>query len=247
MNSANNRKQMSDERKKRVLKAIIKHFIQTAEPVGSNTILVSYQFHVSPATIRNDMAALENEGYIQQPHTSAGRIPTDKGYRLYVDEMADYKKARIAAKKTLSTIREQYKLEQVRERLHEAVSLLARATNTVSFATTPDNPRTFFLGMSNVLKQPEFVHDSMRASQVIEVLEKHDNFVKTLAELKTTKKVRTFIGEENIIPQIQSCSIIVAEYEKDGYSGYIGLLGPKRMDYAYNIVLLEEIKKLLEQ
>ncbi len=236
---------MSEERKKRVLQAIVKHFIDTAEPVGSNTILVSYQFHVSPATIRNDMMSLESSGYIKQPHTSAGRIPTDKGYRIFVDEMADYKKARKEALLALKTIREQYKVEKVKEQLYDAVSLLARATKAVSFATTPDNPRTFFLGMSNVLRQPEFSQDSVRASEVIEVLERGDNFVKTLGSLKITDKVRTFIGEENILPQIQSCSIIVSRYEKDGFKGYLGILGPKRMNYAYNIVLLEEIKKLL--
>ena len=76
---------MSEERRKKVLNAIVKHFIQTAEPVGSQTILVSYHFHVSPATIRNDMMSLEEQGYIYQPHTSAGRVPTDKGYRAFVD------------------------------------------------------------------------------------------------------------------------------------------------------------------
>lgn len=238
---------MSEERKKKVLQAIVKHFVQTAEPVGSNTILVSYQFHVSPATIRNDMMTLEKEGYILQPHTSAGRIPTDKGYRLFVDEMADYEKARKEALKALTNIRQEYKVEKVREQLYDAVSLLARATNLVSFATTPDNPRTFFLGMSNVLKQPEFAQNSVRACEVIEVLEKSDNFVKTLAELNITTKIRTFIGEENILPQIQSCSIIVTKYKKDGFEGFLGLLGPKRMNYAFNIVMTEEIKKLLEQ
>lgn len=236
---------MSEERKKQILQAIINHFVETAEPVGSNTILVSYQFHVSPATIRNDMMSLEEDGYIFQPHTSAGRVPTDKGYRLFVDEMADYKKARKEALQTLNHIRQQYKIEKVRERLYDAVSLIARATNSASFATTPDNPRTFFLGMSNILRQPEFLDNSVRASEVIEVMERGDNFVKTLSSLNINETARTFIGEENILPQIQSCSIIVTEYTDDGYTGYLGILGPKRMNYAYNIVLLEEIKKLL--
>lgn len=237
---------MSEERKKQVLKAIVKHFIETAEPVGSNTILISYQFYVSPATIRNDMMSLEKSGHIYQPHTSAGRVPTDKGYRLFVDEMADFKKARQEATQALKSIRDEYKAVKVREQLHEAVSVLARATNSVSFATTPDNPHTFFLGMSNVLKQPEFSHDMIRASEVIEVLERGDNFVTTLSNLKINDSVRAFIGEENILPQIQSCSIIVTKYEKDGFKGYLGILGPKRMNYAFNIVMLEEIKKLLK-
>ena len=236
---------MSEERKKQILQAIINHFVATAEPVGSNTILVSYQFHVSPATIRNDMMSLEEDGYIFQPHTSAGRVPTDKGYRLFVDEMADYKQARKEAMQALTQIRQKYKAEKVREKLYDAVSLLARATNCASFATTPDNPRTFFLGMSNVLRQPEFLDNSVRASEVIEVMERGDNFVKTLSSLNINESARTFIGEENILPQIQSCSIIVTKYTNEGYTGYLGILGPKRMNYAYNIVLLEEIKKLL--
>lgn len=238
---------MSEERRKQVLRAIIKHFVETAEPVGSNTILVSYKFQVSPATIRNDMAALESEGYISQPHTSAGRIPTTKGYRLFVDEMADYKKARKEAKSALQKATEGYNVQKVREQLFDAVNLISRASGQASFATTPDNPRTFFLGMSNMLRQPEFSHNTVHASEVIEVFERSNNFVKTLSELETTKKVRTFIGEENILPQIQSCSIVVAEYEKEGLKGYIGILGPKRMNYAFNIALLEEIKKLLEK
>lgn len=236
---------MSEERKKEVLGAIIKHFVKTAEPVGSNTILVSYRFHVSPATIRNDMMYLEKGGYIFQPHTSAGRVPTDKGYRTFVDEMIDMEKARAEAKKVLEKVKAQYDLKKMREELYDAVSLLARATNAVSFATTPDNPRTFFLGMSNMLKQPEFSQNTIGASEVLEVMEKSDNFVKTLESLDISEDTKAFIGEENILQQIQSCSIIVTRYEKNGFIGYLGILGPKRMNYAFNMVMIEEIKKLL--
>lgn len=238
---------MSDERRKKVLQAIVKQFVQTAEPVGSKTVLVSYKFHVSPATIRNDMMALEKEGYIIQPHTSAGRVPTTKGYRLYVDEMADYENARQKALETLGAVQKQYAVNKMREQLYDAVSLLSQATKLVSFATTPDNSRTFFLGMSNVLKQPEFSRDAVHASEVIEVLEKSDNFIQTLESLEIDDSIKTFIGEENIIEQIQSCSIIVTKYKKNEFEGFFGLLGPKRMNYPYNIVLVEEIKKLLDK
>jgi len=192
------------------------------------------------------MMALEKEGYIEQPHTSAGRVPTDKGYRLFVDEMADYDGARSNALQLIKTIQQDLAVSKVRELLYDSVNLLSRATNLVSFATTPDNPRTFFLGMSNVLKQPEFSKDAVQASEVIEVLEQGDNFIQTLNNLEIDDSIRTFIGEENIIEQIQSCSILVSRYQKAGFSGYIGILGPKRMNYPFNIVLLEEVKKLLE-
>ena len=238
---------MHEDRKKLVLSAIVKHFIETAEPVGSQTILVSYKFHVSPATIRNDMVALEDEGFIYQPHTSAGRVPTDKGYRVFVDEMADYEGARREALQVLKTIQLEYKVEKLREQLYDAVSIMARATDLVSFATTPDNPRAFFLGMSNVLRQPEFAGDTVRASEVFEMLERGDNFVSTLNSFNISDSVKTFIGEENILSQIQSCSIIVSRYSKDNFDGYLGILGPKRMNYPFNIAIVQEIKKLLEK
>lgn len=238
---------MSEDRKQEILRAIVKHFIKTAEPVGSQTILVSYRFHVSPATIRNDMASLEKEGLIYQPYTSAGRIPTDSGYRMYVDKITDYKAVKKKALETLDVIRKQYKAEQIKEHIFDAVSLLSRATENVSFATLPDNERTFYLGLSNVLRQPEFATDNIRASQVVEVLENNDNFRSILDKLDISDSVKTFIGKENILEQIQSCTLMVTSYKKGGFRGYMGILGPTRMNYSFNRAILEEIKRLFEK
>jgi transcriptional regulator of heat shock response len=235
------------DRKHDVLKAIVKHFINTAEPVGSQTIIVSYRFNVSPATIRNDMAELEEEGLIYQPHTSAGRVPTDLGYRLFLDEMVNYEEARKKAVTVLNQIRHDYTVEKVKEKIYDAVELIARSTENVSFATLPDNPRTFYLGLANVLRQPEFLSDSIRASQVVELLERHDHFVNLLQELEIDDTVKAFIGKENIMEQIHSCSLIVTKYDVDGFEGYFGILGPTRMNYAFNTVIVEEVKKLLEK
>lgn len=235
------------ERQTAIFKAIVQHFIVTAEPVGSNTLFVSYSFKVSPATIRSDMATLEEEGYIYQPHISAGRIPTTTGYRHYIDKLADYETARKKAKIRLQKIYEQYETEKAREKIFDAVNLLTRATNNVSFGTLPDNNRTFFLGLSSTLRQPEFRNSMINASEVVEILEKSDNFVKTLRSLDIDDRVKVFVGEENILPQIQSCSIIVTRYQLNEYEGFFGLLGPVRMDYAYNMVMTEEIKKILKK
>ena len=80
---------MLDERKRAVLRAIVADYVRSREPVGSKVLVERHQLGVSPATIRNDMAVLEEEGYITAPHTSAGRIPTDKGYRLFVDHLVE--------------------------------------------------------------------------------------------------------------------------------------------------------------
>lgn len=238
---------MSKDRKQQVLSAIVKHFINTAEPVGSNTILVSYKFSVSPATIRNDMASLEKEGLIYQPHTSAGRIPTDEGYRQYIDEMADYETAHKKALQVLKQVSQQYNVEKVKNRIYDAVELIARSTENVSFATLPDNARTFYLGLANVLRQPEFATDSIRASQVVEVLERNDRFVEILNSLDINDKVKIFIGKESLLEQIPSCSLMVTTYNIEGFQGYFGIIGPTRMKYPFNRAIMEEIKKLIEK
>jgi len=230
------------DRQQEILHAIVKHFTETAQPVGSQTILVSYKFDVSPATIRNDMAELEKQGLLFQPHTSAGRIPTDRGYRLYVDTMTDFNNATKIAKQRIAEVSKLIKLKKVRQRVYDAVNLLSHCTNNVSFATL-GNQRTFFLGIANVLKQPEFSQNPYQASQVFEVLEDTDNFLNLLNQLDIEEdKPSIYIGEENILEKIKSCSIIIARYELEGHHGYIGILGPTRMNYPVNSIILAEVR-----
>lgn len=233
------------DRRLAILQAIISEFIETAEPVGSQTIVLDYHFSVSPATIRNEMAALENEGMIFQPHTSAGRIPTDVGYRTYVNELMDYEKAEREAEKALQKAIKELRATKARERIYDAVRILAQATENVSFATLPDSPRTFYLGVSNVLRQPEFSHDPLRASQIVQVLEDDGNFINTLSALSIESDVKIFIGKENIISQIKSCAMIVTKYTLEGYSGYLGILGSTRMKYPFNHAMVKNMRDLL--
>lgn len=234
-----------DPRKGKVLTAIIKHFINTAEPVGSKTVLINYNLSVSPATIRNDMAFLENEGLIYQPHTSAGRVPTNAGYRIYIDQLADYKRAEQLAKKNLERLQQNVAQRRAQQKVHDAVSLLAQAIPNVAFASIPGNTRTFFLGVSQLLKQPEFAEHPMQASQVFEVLEKGTQFLETLGELEIEDEPRIFIGKENLLPSIESCSLIVGRYQVEDFEGYLGMLGPTRMPYAFNHATLKAVLKIL--
>ena len=233
------------DRQIQILQAIVQEFIKTAEPVGSKSIVLKFDLNVSPATIRNDMAALEKQGLVFQPHTSAGRVPTQQGYRLFVDELANYKAAQKLAKTTINHILEQNQANQVKRQIYNAVEILSQAIENLFFATVPDTYGAFFLGTSKILKSHEFMHEPMRASQVIEVLENGTRFRDTLKKLPTDDTVKIFIGSENLVKEIESCSILVTEYELDGYRGYLGILGPTRMRYAYNKAVLEEIKKML--
>lgn len=234
-------------RKEKIFRAIIESFISTARPVGSKTLIIHYRMNVSPATVRNDMLFLEKCGYICQPHTSAGRIPTQTGYRLYVDEMIDLEKEKIRDETIsyLTEIKKAHLLEKQRERIYDAVSLISRAVHNLSFATVPGQEKTFYLGLAQTLKQPEFIEQPLQASQVIEILEESNHFTKTLESLDIDDQIRIFIGKENILPEIASCSLIVTRYRFKDEQGYIGILGPTRMNYALNTLVLEEIKKML--
>ena len=114
-----------DERKRKILKAIIQTYLETGEPVGSRTISKYTDLNLSSATIRNEMSDLEEMGYILQPHTSAGRIPSDKGYRLYVDELMREKEQEVADIKNM-VIEKTDRMEKV---LQQVVKVLAASTN----------------------------------------------------------------------------------------------------------------------
>ena len=127
-----------DDRKTKILYAIIKTYWETGEPVGSRTISKYADLNLSSATIRNEMSDLEEMGYIVQPHTSAGRIPSDKGYRFYVDQMMEYKEREVTEMKELM-IQKQDKMEQI---LKQVVKVLANNTNYATMITAPQYHRT---------------------------------------------------------------------------------------------------------
>ncbi|MGI6036738.1 MAG: heat-inducible transcriptional repressor HrcA [Limnochordia bacterium] len=127
---------MMNERKREILRAVTKDYISTAEPVGSRTIARKYDLGVSPATIRNEMADLEEGGYLRQPHTSAGRIPSDKGYRFYVDALMDPLEVTPAEKKRIAKELQQQRVE-LEEIIYRTTHLLALLTNYTSIAVAP--------------------------------------------------------------------------------------------------------------
>jgi heat-inducible transcriptional repressor len=164
------------------------------------------------------------------------------GFRVFVDELMDtVPEVRDLKKQAIAQIHHR----QYEDRLYNAVSLLARVCDNVSFAVLPGKKKTYYLGLANILKKPEFI-DSAHAYTVIKILEDAHHFVDLLDKLHIDDKVRVFIGRENIIPEIKSCSMIATKYHIDGYgSGVLGILGPMRMNYAYNIGALEYVRDSL--
>ncbi len=232
-----------DARQSKLLVAIIDQFIETALPVGSKRLLEAGEFCCSSATLRSEMARLEDEGFLQQPHVSAGRVPTAEGYRMYVRDYLEPSRNEIVVRKRFESLKEHYFKRKDQERVYEAVSMLVHMMPNVAFAKVPHKSLVYYLGLSNVLKQPEFQEDPGLVSGVAEVLEEHLSTILDCIEIDD--KVRYYIGDEHLLPQIPSCSLIVTEYVVRGQKGVIGILGPMRMDYAYNTVALELAVDLL--
>lgn len=146
---------MLDERKLEVLRAIITDYVATREPVGSKALVERHHLDVSPATVRNDMAVLEEEGYLAQPHTSAGRVPTDKGYRLFVDRLAQVKPLSSGERRAIQTF--MAGAVDVDDIVHRTVHLLAQLTRQVAIVQYPVSNSTTLRHLELVSLSPERV------------------------------------------------------------------------------------------
>ncbi len=190
---------MSDERRLQVLRAIVGDFVTTREPVGSKALVERYDLGVSSATVRNDMALLEEEGYIVQPHTSAGRIPTDKGYRLFVDRLSAIRAMSSAERRAIRTFLDRsVDLDNVVER---TVRLLSQLTQQVALVQYPSFSRSkvrhvelVALGSHRVLVV--LIADTGRVEQrVVDVDVDTDCSTNVLAELRT--RLNVAVSDQN--------------------------------------------------
>jgi transcriptional regulator of heat shock response len=235
-----------DERKKRILEAITRDYLHTAEPVGSRTIWRSYMPDLSPASIRNEMADLEAMGLITQPHTSAGRIPTDLGYRYYVDHLMKSRQLTVKEEDVINEGLKSVKTD-VEEALHQTLKILSHLLEYASVVATLDNKtRVYTSGFSHMLKQPEFT-DMNFTRQVMEVVEEEDLMAEMVREYTTEKGVTIRIGSENSFKEVKNCSVIMSSYEvKNKAIGGLGVIGPTRMSYARVAGILESLSRRLD-
>ncbi len=266
-----------DDRLEGVFKCIVEAYIQTAEPVGSRTVSRMYPGGLSPASIRNVMADLEEMGYIQQPHTSAGRIPTALGYRYYVDRMISQEAKRPAdlpeAHETLARAQD---IEDVAE---TASHLLAELTQNAGLAfvrnlsrfsyvtddgelSTPasdalhrsrtgDYHRLYVDGARHVFGQPEF-SDTQRAQALLRALEIKRALVDFLEKGIHDDATHVYIGEEVSCEGLREVSMIVKRYTFHGRPvGCLAVMGPIRMHYGRTVGIVsrlaDEVSEVLDE
>ena len=236
------------ERQKEILCQIIEEYAETAAPVGSVTM--AKLFGVSSATIRAEMARLEAMGLIAQPHTSAGRVPTDAGYRYYVNHLDDDDEEIYRAEADRRSLERSTHALEVRVNsqsradaaIRGAVDALVELTGNLGLATI--DGQLYLSGISRLFTQPEF-GDTRRVQAVAKLL---DNLEPWLREAAPGEALNIFIGHENPIGKNSEVSLIISKF-RSPYSdkSYIGVLGPTRQNYSRVMSLVAEAGNLLEK
>jgi heat-inducible transcriptional repressor len=228
-------------RKSNVLRAVVTDYIRTGDPVGSGVVARRYRLRVSPATIRNDMAALEDLGYLSQPHTSAGRIPTDLGYRFYVDALP---RSPVLAQPHQRAIAAFFgePPPDVEEVLRRTASLLSRLTRYGAVTQLPDAHHVFVGGAANIASEETFERrETVRG--LFEALEEQEEAILgLLRSLWTERPVAVRIGGENPLPAMREASLVVGSYRVHGRpAGTIAVIGPTRMHYPTAISAVQNV------
>lgn len=231
------------ERQFAILSAIIEQYAEIAAPVGS--VMLAKLFGVSSATIRSEMARLEEGGFISQPHTSSGRIPTDAGYRMYVNNITENQEGSLPCSDRSTKVidaRVATHSDSATRAIKSAVDSLVDLTHNLGMATIGD--QLYISGISNLFSHPEF----MRGEHIQAVANLLDNLEPWLKEASPNEPLNVYIGSENPIGRSSGASLIISRF-RSPYSdrSYIGVLGPTRQSYGKVMRLVRHAGAMLEE
>lgn len=234
-------------RQTQILKSVIEEYIETATPIGSETLDKKFNLGVSSATIRNEMVALTNMGYLRQPHTSAGRTPSPKALRFYIDQLMDEKRLSVSdevkTKEDVSNAK-----NDIDDLMHEATQSLAQKTHTLAVAVLDDDEdRVWHSGYSNVFVNPEFFMQPESLSSLFSCLEQvgrvHELFFEKMTGMTP---VEVIFGEDFGWPGFSPIGVVGTRFNIGGRQGAIGVIGPARLQYQTIIPTVRYFKSLLD-
>jgi len=232
------------DRQTKILKAIIEEYINDAEPVGSEKLERKYELGVSPATIRNEMIHLTETGYLKQPHTSAGRIPTTKAFHFYVNQLMQEKRLsvaeEVAAKEKVWDSR--YDLDQL---FHESTRALAKHTHALAIAAT-DAGELYHAGYSNILNLPEF-YDIDVTKTVLSMIDDEDPLLRFFND-EYPEAINILLGNELGFACLEPCGMIFTRFKlKNNGKGLLGVIGANRFNYPEVIPIVRYYGDLIEE
>jgi len=227
-------------RQEHILKLVVDEYIRTAEPVGSKFLAQRRGLDVSPATIRNDMVELEALGFLAQPHTSAGRVPTEKAFVYYLQHFVEPTSAPVADKQLRCAVEE---CEDDDRKMRTLAKTLTDLSGEMAIVAYGGN-RSYYTGVANLFQKPEFANLEI-VQQLSAMVDRFDEVVEDIFDA-VSQEPQVMIGSENPFGEHMS-SILVKYSLPGGHVGIIGIVGPMRMDYGRNIRLVERAKDILDE
>ena len=239
-----------DERHRRILKFVVESHVLTSEPVGSQYVRMAYHLSISPATIRGAMKRLEEEGLLDHPHTSAGRIPTEAGYRYYVDDLMEPEPIAPATRRAVNKALEQHAVET--EDLDElGARVLAKSSGQLAVVivhrdSLPIRRLVRIGGAENIAAQPEFqTADRLRA--LVTLLAEPSPLARALDAFVDSGPARVTIGRELGEGAMRACSLVGTGIASNRFRGSVGVLGPVRMPYPRLLSLVSYVGERLAE
>jgi len=233
------------DRQRALLKAIIEEYIENAEPVGSEVIERKHNLGVSPATIRIEMVRLTDEGYLRQPHTSAGRTPTSMGMRFYINELMKEKQLPVTAEVSIKEKlwQQRYKQERL---LKEAVSALANRCDMLGLAID-DEGQLYYAGAANILDWPEF-YDIDVTRFVLSLFDENPRLKEIIGKAVGSDPIHILFGEDMEFEYLRPTSFVFTKYEVDPEKeGVLGVIGPARMNFSLVLPYVKYVRNLVTE
>jgi heat-inducible transcriptional repressor len=227
-----------------ILRAIIEEFIQTAEPVGSDTIDRKFAIGVSPATIRNEMVYLAKQGYLSKSHSSAGRIPTSLALKLYVNELMREKELSVA-----DEVSAKEKIWQYRKEMDQLLQQITRVLADKSHAlavTLLDKQHLYHAGYANLLDMPEF-YDIQVMRNVLRLIEEETLLEEIFMTGTSENVIQVIYGAEMGNIHLEPVGMIHMSFNLNGQNCRIGVLGSNRFDYPYVIPMMKYLRGLIRE
>lgn len=232
------------QRQRQILKHLIEEYMNSAEPVGSETLEKKYNLGASPATLRNEMVHLTELGFLKKPHTSAGRTPTPIGLRFYVKELMKEQELSVAEEVAVKAKIWDYRKE-FQKLLREATKNLAARTKNLALSATSEGD-LYSAGTSHILGMPEF-YDIDVTRNLLSLLDRFDYFEKLMRSIVDEEDIHVLVGNDMGGDIYENYGFVCSQFKIGDQGGVIGVLGPARLNYPYIIPTVRYYSGLIEE